>query len=203
MNFRKTRLIAAREYLAAIRSKSFLISLVLLPVFMSGGLIAQKLGRKIGDTSTYHIAVMDCSPGESLYGTIEQAVRQHNEHDIFDDSGRQVRGTFAPEQIAPVDWGDQAALDRERLILSDRIRGGQLLAFTEIGPGVLNTEKSGNGDAATIRYTTNRPTYSDFLALLQSSIPPRSSKSGLLPLARNIKSFSLCWRATGSGVRAG
>ncbi|MGD0464279.1 MAG: ABC transporter permease [Tepidisphaeraceae bacterium] len=171
MNSRKTRIIASREYFAAVRSKSFLITLVLLPIMMSGGLIAQKLGQKIGDTSTYHIAVMDCSPGASLYVTVAGAVRRHNEHEIFDGSGRQVRGRFVLEPVAPVDWRDPAALDRARLSLSDRVRGGQLLAFVEIGPAVLNSAKSGGGDAATIRYSTNRPTYQDFLSLLQSALP--------------------------------
>ncbi|MGD0389159.1 MAG: ABC transporter permease [Tepidisphaeraceae bacterium] len=171
MNGRKTRIIASREYSAAVRSKSFLITLVLLPVMMSGGLIAQKVGQKIGDTSTYHVAVMDCSTRASLYGTIAEAVRRHNEHRIFDDSGRQVRGKFVLEPVAPVDWRDPAALDRARLSLSDRVRAGQLLAFVEIGPAVLSPGKSGGGDAATIRYSTNRPTYPDFLSLLQSALP--------------------------------
>jgi ABC-2 type transport system permease protein len=170
MNTRKTRIIAAREYFAAVRSKSFIISLVLLPVFMSGGVIAQKLGQKIGDTSTYRVAVMDCSPGASLYGTIADAVRRHNEHEIFDGSGRQMRGRFVLEQVAPVDWRD-AALDRERLSLSDRVRSGQLLAFVEIGPAVFSPAKSGAGDAATIRYSTNRSIYMDFFSLLQRAVP--------------------------------
>jgi ABC-2 type transport system permease protein len=171
VNARKTRIIASREYSAAVRSKSFIITLVLLPIMMSGGLIAQKVGQKIGDTSTYPVAVMDCSPGASLYGAIAEAVRRHNQHEIFDASGRQVRGRFVLEQVAPVDWRDPAALDRERLSMSDRVRGGQLLAFVEIGPAVLGSSKAGGGDAATIRYSTNRPTYPDFLSLLRSTLP--------------------------------
>ncbi|MGD0540456.1 MAG: ABC transporter permease [Tepidisphaeraceae bacterium] len=171
MNGRKTRIIASREYFAAVRSRSFLIALVLLPVLMCGGLIAQKIGQKIGDTSTYHIAVMDCSPGACLNSTIAAAVRRHNEHEIFDGSGRQVRGRFVLEPVPPVDWSDSTALDRVRLNLSNRVRAGQLLAFVEMGPRVLSPAKSGGGDAATIRYSTNRPTYTDFLSLLRTVLP--------------------------------
>jgi ABC-2 type transport system permease protein len=137
---------------------------------MSGGLIAQKLGQKIGDTSVYHVAVMDCSPGSSFQKTISQAVDYHNRHDILDSSGRQVHGTFVLEQIPPIDWHDTAALDQQRLTLSDRVRSGNLLAFVEIGPSVLTPSKS-NSDASTIRYSTNRPTYQDFLGLLRSTVP--------------------------------
>ncbi len=171
MNFRKTCIISAREYLAAVRSKSFIISVVLMPVFMTGGVLAQKLGQKIGDTSTYRVAVMDCSPGAALAGTIESAVKAHNEHDLLDSSGRQVHGKFEIEPVTPVNWSDSAALDRQRLSLSDRVRSGELLAFVEIGPAVLNASRPGAGDAATIRYSTNRPTYPDFLTLLQTTLP--------------------------------
>jgi ABC-2 type transport system permease protein len=171
MNMHKTRVIAIREYLSAVRSRSFLISLVLLPVMMSGGLIAQKVGQKIGDTSVYRVAVMDCSPGSSLYKTISQAVQYHNQHNILDPSGRQVHGTFVLEQISPVDWHDTPALEQERLTLSNRVRDGQLLAFVEIGPSVLTPSKSTGNDASNIRYSTNRPTYQDFLGLLRSAVP--------------------------------
>jgi ABC-2 type transport system permease protein len=171
VNFAKTRIIACREYSAAVRSKSFIITVILLPVMMCGGLIAQKVGQKIGDTSTYRIAFMDCSPGASLTGTVTDAVRRHNEREIFDTSGRQVRGKFVLEPVVPVDWHDSVALDRQRLKLSDRVRSGQLLAFVEVGPAVLSPPKSGNGDTGTIRYSSNRPTYQDFLSLLRSALP--------------------------------
>jgi ABC-2 type transport system permease protein len=172
MNFHKTRIIANREYSAAVRSKSFLASLVLFPIFMSGGIIAQKVSQKIGDTTTYRVAVMNCSGNPSFYGVIENAVKYHNQHEITDSSGRQVRGRFALEQVPAVDWRDAAQLDRQRLGLSDRVRRGELLAFVEIGPAVLNPAKSPSGDAGTIRYSTNRPTYQDFIALLRSVLPP-------------------------------
>src|ERR1700722_12768692 len=172
MNIQKTRIIASREYFAAVKSKSFIISIVLLPILMSGGLIAQKVGQKIGDTTTYHVAVMDCSPGSSLYHTIADAVQSHNKHEIFDTSGRQVRGMFVLELSPPVDWSNTTALNSQRLGLSDRVRAGELLAFVEIGPDILGPAKSSGDDAATIRYSTNRPTYQDFLSLLRSSLPP-------------------------------
>src|SRR5262249_59327185 len=40
---RKVLVIASREYLATVRTKGFIISLLLMPVLMSGGFLAQKL----------------------------------------------------------------------------------------------------------------------------------------------------------------
>ncbi len=196
---RKTLVVASREYLAAVKTKSFIISLILLPIMMSGGLIAQQLGQKIGDTSTKRVAIVDRTPGATLYDVIDKAVTQRNTKEVF-DSGRQVRAKFALEKIAPADATAPAVVDRQRVELSRRVRSGELLAFVEIGPDVLTPsthaaptltlpQSTGGGnnaaaptsdasirpdepdDRAAIRYTSNRPTYRDFTALLQQALP--------------------------------
>src|SRR4051812_20433094 len=100
---RKTFIIAAREYLAAVKTKSFIISLVLLPIMMSGGVIAQKLGQKFGDTTGKTIAIIDRSPGQIVFRAIEQAVQRRNTKDVFDESGKQVRSKFTLENAAPLE----------------------------------------------------------------------------------------------------
>jgi ABC-2 type transport system permease protein len=172
MNLHKVHYIAVREYSAAVRSKSFLVSLVLFPILMSGGLIAQRVGQKIGDTNTYRVALINGSGDASLFDVVERAVANHNQHEITDGSGRQMRGRFELEAAPPVDWNDTVKLDRLRLQLSDRVRSGALLAFVEIGPAVMNPAKPGKDDGAAIRYCTNRPTYQDFIALLRTALPP-------------------------------
>jgi ABC-2 type transport system permease protein len=178
---RKTLVIASREYLAAVRTKSFIISVILLPIMMSGGIIAQKLSQKIGDTSTKRVAVIDHTPGQIVYAAIAKAVQHHNEHEIFEEAqpgGRQVKPKFALEKIDPPPEGDQAAADRLRLELSDRVRKGELLAFVEVGADLLKpstapaTASSGvDHDDFAIRYSTNRPTYVDFKMMLNSAVP--------------------------------
>jgi hypothetical protein len=171
VNFQKTRLVASREYAAAVRSKSFLASLIIFPILMSGAIIAQRVSQKIGDTNTYRVAVMNGSGDAALYGVIRGAVDYHNHYELMDSSGRQVRGRFILESAAPVDWNDKAALDEARLALSNRVRSGELLAFVEIGPTVLKGARTEAGGGGTIRYCSNRPTYQDFIALLRSALP--------------------------------
>ena len=176
MDVRKTLVIAIREYLAAVKTKSFIISLILLPVMMSGGIIAQKLGQKIGDTTTKRVAVIDRTPEAVLYRAVEQAVQKRNANDIFDETKRQVHPKFELEKVAPADLNDRAAVDRQRLELSQRVRSGELLAFVEIGPDALKPATMSVGDEPddrmSIRYSTNRPTFRDFVAMLQPAIQP-------------------------------
>lgn len=179
---RKTFVIAVREYLAAVKTKSFLIGLVLMPVMMSGGFIAQKVGQKFADISDKRVAVMDRSPGKVLLGAIEKAVHQRNSKGIFDETGKQVRSKFELEKIEPA---DAASADEQRLELSRRVRKGELIAFVEIGANVLQPttapapssildDEPEDHDAAPsqILYTTNRPTYRDFVGLLGTAIQP-------------------------------
>jgi ABC-type Na+ efflux pump permease subunit len=175
---RKTFIVASREYLAAVRTKSFLISLILLPIMMLGGVIAQKLGEKIGDTSTKEIAIIDRSPGGRLYDAIAQEVEKYNSKRVFDDSGRQIKATFNLDRVKAADPQDPDAADRQRLELSNRVRRGELLAFVEIGPDVLKptttpvSDESEADDDQLVRYSTNRPTYRDFIELLRTALPP-------------------------------
>src|ERR1700733_3169151 len=160
---RKIFVVAVREYFAAVKTKSFVISLILLPIMMSGGIIAQRLGEKIGDTSTQTIAIIDRSG--ALYDAIEAAVQKRNASGVFDDKGRQIRARFQLEKIAPADWNDTKAADQQRLLLSNRVRSGELLAFVEIGPDVLRPASGDSGARTQIRYSTSRLTYRDFVGL--------------------------------------
>src|SRR5262245_34301271 len=175
---RKSLVVAIREYAAAVKTKSFIISVILLPFMMFGGIIAQKLGEKIGDTSTRRVAIIDRTPDAFVYDKLAVDVEVHNSKGVYDASGRQVRAKFAIEKVAPADLSDPSAADRERLELSKRVRSGELLGFVEIGPDLLKpaaaprptTAPDDAADLSAVRYSTNRPTYMDFRNLLQGTL---------------------------------
>jgi ABC-type Na+ efflux pump permease subunit len=170
---RKTILIAVREYLAAVRTKSFLISLVVLPFMMFSGVIAQGIGEKFKDVSARRIAIIDRTPNAELFGVIQKAVDTRNANGLTDSSGTQVRSKFELEKVEPAELGSEAA-DQQRLALSDRVRNGQLLAFLEIDDGILasTTQPAGATSGDFVHYSTNRPTYREFLDLLRSALAP-------------------------------
>ena len=69
----KALIIAKREYRAAVRTKGFILSIILLPLFMGGGLLAFTLLKDKVDLSDKKIAVIDYSGlfGDYLIKTAE------------------------------------------------------------------------------------------------------------------------------------
>ena len=131
--------IAVREYLAAVRTKGFIISLVLMPVLMAGGAFAGSLAERVGDSSTRKVAVIDHTGG-FVHDALAAAVEEHNA-DLTNDGGRQVRPRFELERVEAAadaaDAADDAALMDARFALSQRVRDGELLAFVEVGRDLL------------------------------------------------------------------
>jgi len=171
MNISKTLAVASREYWAAVRSKSFLIGLILVPIWMCGGLVAAKFSQGNKDTSTYQVAIVDRTPGESLYPAIAAAVAHHNRYEIADSNGKPTGPRFVLEPVIPADPADPAAVAAQRLNLSQRVRSGELLAFVEIGKNVLSGGGSPFSDDNIIRYSSNRLTFYQFINLLYGTIP--------------------------------
>ena len=64
---RKIFVVASREYIAAVRSKAFLVSLVVMPLLMFGGIFVQRQTAKMSDIKTKHIAIVDRSPGGTTF----------------------------------------------------------------------------------------------------------------------------------------
>ena len=58
---RKTLILAWREYKAAVKTKGFIIGLVLAPVFMGGSLIAFALLKDRVDTTDKAVVIVDRS----------------------------------------------------------------------------------------------------------------------------------------------
>jgi ABC-type Na+ efflux pump permease subunit len=80
---RKILVIAVREYAAAVKTKAFIFTLILLPLWMSAGPLMEKVTKRAGDVSEKRIAVIDRT-GAGLYDILEDAARERNEKNIFD-----------------------------------------------------------------------------------------------------------------------
>ena len=155
---RKMLVVAAREYLAAVRSKAFIVTLVAMPVLWGGSVAVQVLLHEKVDTADKRIAVLDRTG--KLYDAITEAGEQRNTHEIFKgegDSRRQVKPRFLLERIDPAAAGEPP---ESTLKLSDRVRHQEIFAFVEIGPDVLAADASPGRPG--IAYHSDSPTYDDF-----------------------------------------
>ena len=154
---RKTLTVAGREYVAAVRSKAFIISVVLMPVLMGGSLLVQGMLRNKRDVKDQRFAVLDHSG--QVAGFIREAVAARNQSNVVNKEGEQIRPRYVVEIVQP----DDTHLDEQRLKLSERVRAKELKAFVEIGADVAHP-KSPVG-AATIPDSERVRYYSENAAL--------------------------------------
>ncbi len=133
---RKVLRFAAREYIAAVKTKGFIIGLVLAPLMMGGSLIAFMLLKDRVDTTDKYIAVIDRS-GVIAPALIE-AAEHRNAKEIFEEgTGKKIRPAYFFERVEPNKDDPKA----QHLALSDRVRKGELYAFLDIGPRVVHPEE--------------------------------------------------------------
>ncbi len=126
-----------REYRAAVRTKSFLISLLLVPIMMGGGFLSVIIMENKQDTVDKNFVVIDHSG--LMTEPLKKALNLRNQKEILDpETGEQVLSAYHVEFVDPS--ADQMVQQQE---LSERIKSAELHAFIEIGPDILHpTEES-------------------------------------------------------------
>jgi ABC-2 type transport system permease protein len=124
---RKIVSVAKRDFLASVATKGFLITLIFLPVMMSGGIVVPNLLKGKTDTGDRRIAVLDGTG--VLLPSLQQHAAERNAH------------LAATNQSAPrcvLEEGPAGEVtDAIRLDLSDRVRREELFAFAEIPADLL------------------------------------------------------------------
>lgn len=167
---RKMFVIAVREYLAAVRTKTFLITLVIIPILMSGSIFMQWLLRDFRDTKTKHFVIVDRTPGACLYPSIAATVRTYNEKTKDPATNKALLPPFEVEQV-PASANTPEAITEQRLELSRRVHKGEFFGFLEISAEVLKPAEGETGKQKhVIRYQSNRPTNMDFPRLIEDPL---------------------------------
>ncbi len=139
--------IAVREYRAMVGTKAFMISIVMMPILMSAGILAMELFKDVGQTKERKLAIIDHS-GHFLTTIQEAAVALNRSIDSADadgaaDSGPEIPGTVKEKYV--IETVEPNTVDNKlRLELSDRIRAQELYAFVEIPPNVLSFDDPAN-----------------------------------------------------------
>jgi ABC-2 type transport system permease protein len=179
---RKILVIAARDYRAAVRTKAFLITLILMPVFMFGSLVVQTIIKNQSVGKDKHFAIVDRTPGAAIFSLLQQAVEKRNQHDIYDpQTHKQTKPRFVLQAIPPSAPTLEAA-NEQRLELSNEVRAEKYWGFLEIGPHVTEVARGESSPVPTdassefergrdIRYQTNHPTDETFPMWAQTQVP--------------------------------
>ncbi|MBN2541532.1 ABC transporter permease [bacterium] len=142
---RKILKFAKREYKATVRTKGFIIGIIVAPILMSGSLVFFFLLKDRVDTTDKRVAIIDRSG--IVAEAIIEAAGNHNEQEVYDEkSEKKVKPEYIFEVIEP----DTVELSAQRLELSNKVRNGIYHAFVEIGSNVLHPGE--NVEDASIDY---------------------------------------------------
>ena len=132
----KILVIAKREYSAAVRTKGFLVSLLLLPLFMGGGLLVFTLLKDKVDLSDKRIVVIDYSGllSEHLISVAEY----RNTNELFNEKNEKIAPSYFIELASP----DTTDPFQQKLDLSNRVRNKEIHAFVQIGANIIHPRSS-------------------------------------------------------------
>jgi len=137
---RKILILARREYRTAVRTRGFIIGLIVAPVMMGGSLIVFAIFQDNIDVTDKNIAVLDRSG--VIAESIVEAAEFRNEHEIFDTvTDQKIRPGYNITVIEP----DVADPYVQKLELSEKVRDKTYHAFVEIGPDVVHPGEDQEG----------------------------------------------------------
>ena len=148
--WRKILLMAKRDYVESVRTKTFIIGLVIAPLLFGGGFLGLAILKKQPDLGDKRIAVLDHT------GLVAQpllrAAAEKNAKEAYDKiTHAQTAALNVLEAVSP-SAGDP---EEQRLALSNRVRTGDLFAFLEIWPQALHPGQEIEPPARAAAYYTN------------------------------------------------
>ena len=136
----KLFIVAASEASMAIRSKAFIIGMMMVPVFMGVSIGLQKISMSQADLEERRFAVID--DAGVTYPTLAAVAAEWNASIAPKDGGKATGPRMVPELAR----GDDAS----RRTLVERVTRKQLVAFVEVPADIVRGDP-----AARIRYYTN------------------------------------------------
>jgi len=143
-----------REYKASVKTKGFIIGLILAPVLMGGSFIALAIFKDRVDTTDKKVAIIDRSA--VIAESIVKASENRNSKEIYDKkTGKKNKPAYLFEIVEP----DAEDPEAQKLRLSNRVRKGELHAFVEIGQEVVHPGE--DKVASRIAYYAKNPLMDD------------------------------------------
>ena len=146
--------VATSEFSTLVRSKAFIVTLILMPVIMGASMLIVRAAKNATDTNDRKFAYIDRTG--RIGAGLEALARERNQMAAAEAIPR-----FLPEAVDTHGKSDDAL----RLELSERVRRKELFAFVEIPADVAAPESSSE-----IRYYSNTPAYGALPQWLRTSI---------------------------------
>ncbi len=129
----KVLIILRREYGAMVRTKAFIISIVLMPVLMFGVLALQFFLESRPDVATKTIVVFDGT------GQLFDRLAERAENRDIRNEKNEMRATKSSSGRLVFERGSPASPDdKTRLAYSAKTRRGEVFAFIEIGSEIID-----------------------------------------------------------------
>ena len=129
--------VAKRDYLAVVRTKAFILGLIVFPIMFGGGSMATALLQNRDGAKSRRVAILDHTGVAAP--EIIRAAKEKKPDSLAGDAG-----DFEPPPPPSLDFEivapDPAHPDEQRLALSDRLRSGELAAFLEVGSDALHPQ---------------------------------------------------------------
>jgi ABC-2 type transport system permease protein len=152
--------VLVNEYLRAVRTKAFILGVLLTPVMFGAGLIAVAVAENSKDLTDRHFVVVDRS--EVLLPTLTAAMEHRNANSLNDEDGEQDEPRWLIEAWVPADHPGE----RADQVLSKRVEDGELVGFLAIGANIPELE----GEDREFAWFTDTPTYNDLPRYLGSTV---------------------------------
>jgi ABC-2 type transport system permease protein len=157
----KILIVAQSEFATLVRSKAFIVSIVLMPVVMVLSVVLMRATKNATDGKDRTFAVVDYTGvlAEPLVAVAQ--VLNAGSGDLVDPSAPRTTPRFIPMEVEP----DGRSPDDLRLELSDRVRREELFAFVELPADILDPASK-----AQIRYYSDHPSYNALPIWLRSTV---------------------------------
>ena len=147
---RKTLIVAQSEFATLVRSKAFLISLVLMPVVMGGSIMLVRATKDATDMKDRTFALVDYTGVVAEPLTAVAGMYNAGTPSPIDAVLPRKGPRFIPVEIKPSPENPEAL----RLDLSNRVRKQEFFAFVEVPAEILDPASN-----APIRYYSDHPSY--------------------------------------------
>lgn len=168
----KVLVVALREYNAAVRTKAFVIGLLMMPLLMGGSILAGKLFGNQRDVRERKLAVIDRTPGAAFKGSLVQALAAYNANRPKDEkTDKYLRGEILLEAADVLTPADEAAYDAAVVELKARTKSGKLMGYLDIGKDVTRVPEGSPREkppaAGKVVYVTYRLPDREFLGFVE------------------------------------